>query len=247
MSSLSNQRYTLTSAAFIHPPERQWVIERLYEPTLRAQDAYAVLEDMENNSLSPGHCDPGTLNLLFFSTITLRPTKVLEIGTHIGMGALIIGSALAANNYGKLLTIEPQDVYASAATRYLSAARLDGRVEVLRGYSYDSDIQDRLGREGYFQIVYIDAAHDYASALSDIQLAASLLVENGIMILHDVGVISDEVDASQRGGPRQALRDFCSSNAGFAPVFFEFPLWMNKCGAALVCKQALVVTGAKNA
>lgn len=222
---------------FVHAPERQWKIESIFEPALQTQNTIGIFREMQVSKLAPGHCDPGTLNLLYFVIASLRPSCVLEVGTHIGMGSLVIGSALALNGYGKLLTIEPQEIYRNAATDFLRRAALQNVVEILPGFSYDQHIKDRLSREGTFDVIYIDAAHDYASVINDISLAAHLLVDNGILILHDTGEASNEFDATRRGGPRSALYDFCKTNPLFKPIFFEYPFWMNRCGAAIVCKQ----------
>jgi predicted O-methyltransferase YrrM len=225
---------------FYNPePARRWVIDETYEKYLQDQGTLPILRKMEADPHGSGYSDVGTRNLVFFLVTSIRPRRVLEIGTHIGIGSLIIGCGLNRNDYGNLITLEPNSIYRETASKYLNEAGLDGRVTILPQFSTDEDCKTKLRSEGPFELIYIDADHAYASAEHDIALAASLLVDNGLMVLHDVGRISEQLDTSGRGGVRQALYDFCERDRSYSTIFLEHPLWMNSCGAALVCKQRL--------
>lgn len=220
-------------------PERRWVIDEIYDKYLEEMGMLSVFREMEKHPQGPGYSDVGTRNLTFTLVTNMRPRRVLEIGTHIGVGSLVLGAALRRNNYGKLLTVEPMEVYRATAMAHISKARLEDIIEILPFYSTDPSCKQRLTREAPFEIIYIDADHRYENAERDIELASSLLVDNGIMILHDAGRISNELDTTGRGGVRQAAYDFCQRDPSFSIIFFEHPLWMNACGLAVLCKQRL--------
>ncbi len=94
-------------------------------------------------------------------------------------------------------------------------------------------------QEGPFELIFIDGAHDYIAAQQDIKLCCDLVNENGIIILHDVGIASPDMDPSGRGGVRSALNDFSKEHSEFRVTYFEYPLWLNPCGAAVICRQKL--------
>lgn len=222
----------------VYKPEedRGWAVLPAYDGD---GDLVTVLDSMMSDTEAPGHSDVGIQNLLYSEVLSSRPRRVLEIGTHIGTASIIIGRALARNGYGKLLTLEPQSHYQDIAAANISRAGVSKYVEVLPFFSYQQDCLDRLDAEAPFDLIFIDGAHDYDAALHDIDLCYSLLRENGLMFLHDVGKKSPSMDPSERGGVRRALRDFALDNAGARVIFREYPNWLNDCGAAMVCKQVL--------
>jgi hypothetical protein len=62
----------------------------------------------------------------------LRPARVLETGTHDGLGSTAILAALERNGFGELISIDPQP-----GTGWLVPDRLAGRWQPLRGTSYE--------------------------------------------------------------------------------------------------------------
>ena len=164
---------------------------------------------------------------------------MLEIGTHIGTGAVVLGTALQRNGYGRLISLEPQLNYVAIAEKYLRSIGLEEVVEILPFFSHDDQCRARLAEEAPFDLIFIDGAHEYSAALFDIRLAYDLLRDNGLIILHDAGRDSPGMDRSGQGGVRRAVYDFAAEAPGAVALFREHPLWLNPCGAALICKQRL--------
>jgi predicted O-methyltransferase YrrM len=217
-------------------PSRGWEVLPTYNGDETLMRVLALMmEDRE----SPGHSDVGIQNLLYSEILNSRPHRVLEIGTHIGTASVIMGRALARNNYGKLLTLEPQAHYQRIAQGYIDAADVAPWVEIVPLFSYQPECVQRLADEAPFDLIFIDGAHEYEAALHDIRTCYGLLRDNAILVLHDVGRLSPDLDGSQRGGARRALFDFSAETPGARVIYREHPLWLNHCGAALVCKQAL--------
>lgn len=215
---------------------RGWNVHPVYDGD---RELMSVLTSMMTDPEAPGHSDVGIQNLLYAEVLNTRPRRVLEVGTHIGTAAVIIGRALKRNAYGRLLTLEPQEHYQALAGRYIEAAAVDQQVEILPFFSYDDACRRRLAQEAPFEIIFIDGAHEYEAALQDIEFCYGLLAYNGLLILHDVGCRSPSMDTSQRGGARRALHDFSARTPSARTIFREYPLWLNDCGAGIVCKEAL--------
>ncbi len=226
---------------YLYQPEnsRGWTVGSIFDGSLNSWRVGRTLKRMAADKEAPGHSDKGVQNLIFSLAVSLRPRRVLEVGTHIGTGAVIIGHALKQNGYGKLITLEPAPHYQRIAAKHVAAARVADYVTIVPHFSYDEPCKQILKAEAPFELMFIDGAHDYASAAHDIALCADLLCPNGLMVLHDVGAISGDLDQTGQGGVRQALADFCDVNPEYRPIFFEFPVWLNNTGTALVVKQQL--------
>ncbi len=218
---------------------RGWIVNAVYNGSLTRWRVSRTLRRMLTHHEAPGGSDVGAQNLLYMLAVSLRPRRVLEIGTHIGTGAVIIGHALKSNGYGKLITLEPGTHYQKAAASHVKQAGVAEQVEILPFYSYDPQCRDRLTAEAPFELIFIDGAHDYAAFQHDIALAAELICDNGIIVCHDTGSHSPAMDPSGKGGVRQALWDFKQKSPEFKTIFLEFPVWLNNTGTSLVCKQRL--------
>jgi predicted O-methyltransferase YrrM len=219
--------------------DRGWTVHSVYDGSTTDDCVSATLREMAGDPQAPGQSDIGIRNLIFAMAINLRPRRVLEIGAHIGSGTVVLGHALKVNGYGKLLSLEPADHYQRKAAAYVEKAGLSPFVEIIPDFSHSETCRQRLRSEAPFDLIFIDAAHDYSSVCFDLELSVSLLRDNGIIVMHDVGRHSPEMDPTGRGGPRQALYDFVSDEPDLRVVSFEHPLWLNSCGAAIVCKQKM--------
>jgi predicted O-methyltransferase YrrM len=199
----------------------------------------ALLQQMEIHPESPGKSSWGTRNVLFSFILSLRPKVVLEIGAHIGSGTVVMGSALKANNFGRLYSLEPQDHYFKLLCEHVSTAGLESFVTPLKLFSTDEELPRILGEKA--DLIFLDANHSYSFAAKDIAIADALLSENGLLVLDDVGpTISAQLCTEGRGGVRQALLDYVSENDDLSVIFLEPPFWLNPCGIALACKQRIV-------
>lgn len=218
---------------------RGWVVAAAYNGTLARWRVSRTLRRMAKHPEAPGNSDVGVQNLLYTLALSLRPRRVLEIGTHIGTGAVVIGHALKTNGYGKLLTLEPAPHYRKAATAHVGQAGLEGQVEILPFFSHDDACKQRLASEAPFELIFVDGAHDYDAFSHDLAMATGLVCDNGIVVCHDTGQQSPEMDPSGKGGVRQALWDHQLGNPSFRTIFLEFPIWLNATGTAIICKERL--------
>lgn len=216
--------------------ERGSVVEAVYSSDRRVVD---TLAEMMLSVHADGHSDVRIQNLIYTHVVNLRPRRVLEVGTHIGSCSLVIGAALRVNGYGKLLTLEPQAHYQTMARENIEKAGLSDGVEIVSHFSYEEACKTRLAAQGPFELIFVDGSHDYDDTLHDIELCAALLHDNGCIILHDTGKDGPGMDSTGKGGARQALYDFTQRRPDMKTIFYEYPMWLDPRGAAIVCKQRL--------
>ncbi len=203
-----------------------------------AQVPGELLDEMEQHPEAAGKSSWGTRNLLFSLILSLRPKLVLEIGAHIGSASIVMGAALKANNFGKLICLEPQNHYFELLGHFIRKAGVDSFVTPLKILSTELNPETHL--KSAADIIFLDANHAYSHALKDIELSYSFLADNGLIILDDVGPThSAQICGEGRGGVRQALLDYADSHKDLHVIFLEPPFWLNPCGIALVCKQSI--------
>ena len=199
----------------------------------------ALIEDMENHAESAGKSSWGTRNVLHAFVLSLRPETILEIGAHIGSASVVMGAALKANRFGRLYCLEPQEHYFKLLSEFVAAAGLTDFVFPLQMFSTEPALRKILPAQ--VEMIYVDANHSYSHALRDLEFSDSLLADNGLILLDDVGpTVSPQLDTEHRGGVRQAVLDFSRQRNDLKIVFLEPPFWLNPCGLGIICKQKIV-------
>ena len=228
----------------LHAPEeithdRGWIVHSVFEPLPFSQAYLSTLHELSADPDCPGHSDVGVRNLLFTLIMSLKPEAVLEIGGHIGSAAVVMGEAMRLNNFGKLTSLEPQEHYFQKLSANVHKADLSQHVDVIRGFSYEDSIIRMLGERAPFEVIFLDACHDYQIVLEEITKYRDLLCENGVMVLHDASIHGQSFDSTKQGGVRKAILDAVDRFPDLKPIMLEYPLWLNNCGAALICKQRI--------
>src|SRR3569833_2187553 len=194
---------------------------------------HALIEEMFAHPEAAGKSSDGTANILHAFVLSTRPKTVLEIGAHIGFGAVVIGSALKANGFGRSFHIEPQDHYFELLSGFIGKAGLEGIAIPLQKLSTDPDLAELVGSS--VEMIYLDANHAYSQALGDLRIVVRLLAPKGLIFIDDVGAPhSADICPEGRGGVRQALLDFMRARPDYGVVFFEHPFWLILCGLVFV-------------
>lgn len=167
--------------------------ERLSSPppdTLLALERETNLKTLAPQMLS------GTLQgrLLALLSRTLRPRRVLEVGTFTGYGAHCLAEGLTAD--GVLHTIEGNPEVAYLIRKHLAAAGLDTRVQLHLGDA----LQIIPALEGTFDMVFLDANKREYAAYFD--LLADRIHPGGLLLADNVlwsgKVVSGDTDADTR-------------------------------------------------
>ncbi len=221
-------------------PAARWSLHSVYQPLDFSPAYLETLRAMETDPHAPGHSDAGIRNMLFSLTLSFKPDSVLELGTHIGSAAVVIGEALRLNDFGKLYTVESTNECHGKASAYVERAGLQKQVTCIKGFSYEEPVRKQLAQAAPFEIIYVDACHDFDAVFGEIQYYSTILRDDGLMIFHDTSLYAQSYDTKQQGGVRRAIVEACGRAPELVPIFFEWPYWLNNCGAAIVCKQSIV-------
>lgn len=219
------------------PAARGWAVLPVFENPLYGPDFLRALKEIEVDPGNQGLSDVGMRNLLFTHALNMRPQTILEIGTHIGAAAVVIAQALKLNGFGKLFTIEPGSAYRATAAKHIATAGLTDWIEQISGLSTDAAVRRQLQAVAPFEIIFVDANHDYAAVKREVAFYWGLLANNGLMLFHDTGTHAVTFDSTGAGGVRRALEETSGEVKNFELVRYEWPLWLNPCGAAIAWKK----------
>lgn len=80
----------------------------------------------------------------------------------------------------------------------------EGQVFIKKGYSWDIM---KTYPDNYFDIIYIDAAHDYSSVKKDLEQSSRTIKEDGYIIMNDY-IMYDHL-AMSKYGVVEATNEFC--------------------------------------
>jgi predicted O-methyltransferase YrrM len=197
------------SADAILRPEQAGYLEALEPPRddlLRRMEAYAAERNMPIS-------DPEVATFLAVTAGAMRPKLVVELGTNIGYGAIVL--ARAAGPAAKVITIELSHELCETARAYVKEAGLAGRVEVRQG----SATLELEKMEGPIDLIYIDCVkEEYPRYL---ELAVPRLSTGGVIVADNVMwkglVASDSVPPNERARV-DAIREFNLAVVGHASL-----------------------------
>jgi predicted O-methyltransferase YrrM len=104
--------------------------------------------------------------------------RILEIGTLGGYSTIWLARALPPE--GRLISLEIDARYAEVARRNLKRAGLDEKVEVRVGPALESLSRLKVGAEGAFDLIFIDA--DKEAYVNYLRKAMPLVREGGLVL-----------------------------------------------------------------
>ena len=137
-----------------------------------------------------------------------RDKRVLEIGSYCGKSTICM-----ARTAEYVLSIDPHDGRGTPeakpthqAFKYnLARHSVAGKVDSLIGTLENVGIKSYTDSAAFFDLIFIDGAHDYASVASDITNALPLLSDDGILAFHDYRRHPGEHDGRWDPGVTQAV------------------------------------------
>lgn len=153
---------------------------------------------------------------LYFDLLTevlkpYKPVRVLELGTGWG----ISGSAFLDAGCELLVTVDPnmtapyvQKSLAELEARranYQTVVALNVRSENLtRGVFKDAG----LGEDPKFDVIFVDARHDYESVRIDLLTAKNFLSKGGMIICDDFSHPKNQIDGENAYGVQKAVLEY---------------------------------------
>ncbi|HXJ33717.1 MAG TPA: class I SAM-dependent methyltransferase [Candidatus Eisenbacteria bacterium] len=129
---------------------------------------------------TPAHMTAPERVLVYSLVLGLRPQRCLEIGTHKGGSALIIGAALDDLGAGRLVCVDPQPLVAPEHW-----AQVSHRATMIAGPSPAVLPQAIESAGGLFDFALIDGDHEYPGVVRDIEGTLRVLAPNAYMLFHD--------------------------------------------------------------
>jgi len=120
----------------------------------------------------------------------LRPRRVLELGTNLGVSAAHLALALAENERedgfaGHLWTVEGDGGLADLARGHLAELGVAGRVTVVTGRFADV-LPELLASIGPFDMAFVDGHHEEAATLAYWDLMREHLSPGALAIFDDI-------------------------------------------------------------
>jgi caffeoyl-CoA O-methyltransferase len=180
-------------------PEQAQYLEALEPPRdalLVKMEAYAAERGMPIS-------DPEVASFLAVTARAARPRFIVELGTNIGYGAIVL--ARAAGPEAKVLTIELSHELCEVARGYVAEAGLTARIDVRQG----SAIAELEKVTQPIDLVYIDCVkEDYPRYL---ELALPRLAKGGVLVADNAlwkGLVAHENVPSNERVRVEALRAF---------------------------------------
>ncbi len=112
--------------AILHADQARYLeaLEPPRDPLLREMEGDAAARDLPIS-------DPEVASFLAITAAARAPAFVVELGTNIGYGAIVL--ARAAGPSARVLTIEHSPSHCATARKYIERAGLSGQVEVRQG------------------------------------------------------------------------------------------------------------------
>lgn len=122
-------------------------------------------------------CEVG--EFLFGMVRVLKPQNICETGTHLGVSSSYLASALRANGFGKLTTIEYTKEFIQKSQELWIRLGLSDWIDTVQGLSYDFDPKGTM-----YDLMFLDTEVDIR--LKELVKFYPNLKEGGFVLIHDM-------------------------------------------------------------
>lgn len=162
-----------------------------------------------------GECVVPLLSFLHGMVMGSGIQRIVQLGTHAGYSALLLGFYLRQmHTQHGLFSFEIDESLCSFAREWLGRAKLSSIVHVELRSSLDPAspqlARDYLG--GAPELVFLDSSHEYRQTLDEIEAWYRTLAAGGLIVLHDTSEFAASFDLTRQGGVRRALREWRESH-----------------------------------
>lgn len=177
------------------PDERRWVdaIEALRarldasteEIDTALQNARGVTKPMVLGEVAARQSKKGPWALVLLALAReLRPARILELGTCLGVSGAYLAAGAQLNGGGTLTTLEGAPTLAARARQHLSELGLHS-VDVIPGL-FRSTLADVLDRAGPFDLAFVDGHHDEAATQEYFDQIVPHLTDPAVVVFDDI-------------------------------------------------------------
>src|SRR6185503_2023898 len=126
-------------------------------------------------------------------------SRIVQLGTHAGYSALLLGWMLRRMNarHG-LYSLDLDPVMCEAAQGWITRAGLEEFVEIVQRNSLDpqSPIAAREYLGGDPELILLDSSHEYQATSEELDLWYPVLEPGGLLVLHDVSRFAVDFDVT---------------------------------------------------
>lgn len=195
-----------------------------------------------------GECAVPLISLLQGFVLGSRAERIVQLGTHAGYSALLIGFMLrrAGAPHG-LLALEIDPAMCVIARQWIARADLEAFVEIAELDSLDASAPSRAREylRGAPELILLDSSHEYAATVRELDLWYAALAPGGILLLHDVSRFAADFDVTGAGGVHRAFAEWRKANPEAETFSLNGesrsmdgprPLYKDACGLGLVHK-----------
>lgn len=142
-----------------------------------------------------GGVNPGDQRAIYYLIRTLRPQRILEIGTHIGCSTLNMALAARPLDGSTICTVDIRDVNDSVKRPWEKAGAQHSPKEMMRRsgchdlvdfrVSPSLDFLRSVDREAPYDFIFLDGDHSAKTVYEELPAALKCVAENGVILLHD--------------------------------------------------------------
>ena len=188
------------------------------------------------------------ISLLHGLVMGNRAARIVQLGTHAGYSALLLGFMLRrmAAPHG-LFTLDIDPEFCRIAQGWLARAGLGDFVKVAEGSSLEpaslADAREYLG--GAPELIILDSSHEYRATLRELDLWYAGLASGGVLVVHDVSRFAQSFDVTGSGGVRRAFDEWRAANRAAETFLLNGearsmdlprPFYKDACGVGLIHK-----------
>jgi predicted O-methyltransferase YrrM len=154
----------------------------------------------ETDSIQPipdmktGGVNPGDRRAIYHLIRYLRPTRLLEIGTHVGASTMSIVAALRRNDdNGRLITVDITDVNNPSDAYWKQYGLRLSPIDAMKSIGCEAFVDfrtmsslDYFNQNAFkFDFIFLDGDHTATTVYREIAAALRALQLNGCILLHD--------------------------------------------------------------
>ncbi|MEO5718021.1 MAG: class I SAM-dependent methyltransferase [Chthoniobacterales bacterium] len=158
-----------------------------------------------------GECAVPIMSLLHGLIMGSGIQRIVQLGTHAGYSALLLGFYLRQMQaQDALLCFEIDEPLCAFAREWLRRAGLEGIVRVELRSSLDP-ASPGVAREflgGEPALVFHDSSHEYRQTFDELEAWYPALAPGGLIVLHDTSEFAASFDVTHQGGVQRALREW---------------------------------------
>ena len=119
----------------------------------------------------------------FYAHLVQKRKPSVVVYTAFGVSGMYWLSGLEGNNFGELLSFDPNEVWAEIARKNLSG--ISNRFQLVNG-TFEDNIDAYLGSDRQIDMAFIDAIHTSEFVFSQFEIVVARLAPNGIVLLDDI-------------------------------------------------------------